>query len=349
MVHSNMCANFLTSPEFVSWEITNQCNLSCDYCSTAWFDELRGKVLSTAQCLSVVKTLSDANVLRVAIEGGEPLLRPDLWQILAALEKTGITTTIATNGILVDHEFIKKLRDLGISSVQISLDGSCPEVHDSIRGQGTFEQCYRALNILVDSGLKTAISATVSPGNYADVPSLSRLAIKLGVDHIRFRYEVPLGVKNRYWCTRERVKALAESIRSIEEENHTDTKIIQPTLKFLRGESAKEEDGTLLDVLAGSREMICEAGTVLCVIACDGSVFPCSYFRSRDFIAGNILDGGLEEVWLKSPVMKRFRSLGELPDGCSCCPTRILCHGGCRAFAYLVTGNIGGKDPRCWK
>lgn len=150
----------------VIWEITNRCNMACAHCFIERNADIR--TLTTAECLSVVAQFSRAGVGKVMITGGEPFLRPDLFDILQAikLQDAGIIVDITTNGTLLDESAIERLHECGIDELTTSLDGT-REVHDAIRSApGNFDVVCRSGKRLMARGIALDAVMVVNSQNH---------------------------------------------------------------------------------------------------------------------------------------------------------------------------------------
>jgi len=158
----------LTAPVNLTWEVTLACNLRCRHCLSSSGKSAKGE-LATGEALELVEEIGRAKVFQVNFGGGEPFLRPDFEEILAACHERGIMTCISTNGTLLDRALVRRLGRTGLVAVQVSLDGARAETCDSLRGPGTFEQALQALRLLAGSPIPTSINAVLTATNASEV------------------------------------------------------------------------------------------------------------------------------------------------------------------------------------
>ncbi len=181
-------ADILVGPHQVAFDITNKCNLRCLHCYNASGENhLEEDELSDGEVLEFIEDISNMNLFNFCFCGGEPLLRKELiyraCEILRA-KTPAIHLSMVTNGILLTEEIALKLKDVGVSRVQISLDGSNACSHDRLRNKpGSFDKAINALEILNRVGLESAIAFTPTAFNVDEIEELHQLAIKLGVSN----------------------------------------------------------------------------------------------------------------------------------------------------------------------
>lgn len=174
---------YFRSPVFVLWELTDKCNLSCIHCyynSNRRFDS----ELTTKQALNIIEQLAKLKVFEVYLTGGEALLRDDWPILIGRLREKNIQVGIITNGTQIDRHVAKKLARFKIKWVQISIDGSSPEVHDKIRGlAGGWQKSIDAISYLRENNVRTHVSFVPTSLNFSDVKNVIALCAKMGLEY----------------------------------------------------------------------------------------------------------------------------------------------------------------------
>jgi len=151
------------APILVVWNFTWACNLRCKHCYASAGPRPRPSELTTEEALRTVRKLADAGVTIIAFSGGEPLMRKDIFEVLGVARDYGIYTALATNGTLITREVARRLRELDICYVEISVDGANPETHDAFRGvPGDFAAALRGVRNCVAEGLWTQVAMTLT-------------------------------------------------------------------------------------------------------------------------------------------------------------------------------------------
>jgi sulfatase maturation enzyme AslB (radical SAM superfamily) len=171
----------LSAPLFVIWEITGACNLRCKHCLSDAGKKAPDE-LNTQEVKDLIDVLEKMKVFYVNFSGGEPLVRPDIFEILeyASQKKMGID--LLTNGSLITQEVIDRFENTNIFHVQVSLDGIGGN-HDDFRGiDGAFERSIEAIRLLRKANYGVSISSAVTKQNIDEIPKIIDLAVELGAD-----------------------------------------------------------------------------------------------------------------------------------------------------------------------
>jgi MoaA/NifB/PqqE/SkfB family radical SAM enzyme len=174
---------YFKAPVFCLWEVTTRCDLSCIHC----FYNANRKIeneLTTDEALNIIEQLGRMKVFEVYLIGGEPLLRKD-WSILVEkLRENKIQVGVITNGVRVNHDTARELARLKVKWVQVSVDGSNPQIHDRIRGvAGAWDKSIQAIQYLKEEGVRTYVSFVPSKINYRDIGNVVNLCVKMGIEY----------------------------------------------------------------------------------------------------------------------------------------------------------------------
>jgi len=374
-------------PFEIVWNFTYQCNLRCKHC----YENAGSKhpELSTEDAKLVLDKLSKiagVGLPALSFSGGEPLFRKDFFEIAAYAKKRIGYVSIASNGTLITKDNAKRIKDVGIDYVEISIDGATPQIHDEFRGiPGAFERTVEGVKNCVEAGIDTCIATVLHRDNISELNKIIELAKSLDVRFMHFNY-IPTG----------RAKAHIELDLTPDERLHVLQTIGKEIIKLYL--QAKEEEikfgktGIKVDKffstcpqyapvtkelskVQGERFLVeahyaakrgvenaanflggCGAGRLYCCLEPNGDVKPCVFFpTSKDTILGNILKDNFEEIWDNHPLLWRLRKREELKDymvngkqvGCGNCPEKYIC-GGCRARAYsYFNGDVNSPDIGC--
>ncbi len=325
-------------PRFVGWEITRRCNLSCPHCYTA-ASRAPSRELSADECRRVVDSLVAMRTEVIGWTGGEPLLRDDLEEISAYARDRGIRSGVTTNGLLLDERRVGSLRDAGVETIQISLDGSSPERNRRMRG-ATLAQFGRILDgarISRRAGMRLHLAMVLGAKNLDDAPDYLRLARDEGVDSVRFCGFVPVG-RGRRTKVVERLDFGRDLDRLRE---------------FVAAASAAAPPRVLFDPAFGPLPPDwtfhrCMAGVETFYISSTGDVYPCTSLLHPRFVVGNLVERSLEDLW-NDPAMTFVASLSrnDLASPCGDCPRLAACHGACRGITFARTGDLRAAFPAC--
>ncbi len=274
--------------------------------------------------------------------GGEPFLYEGLWDVVAYARLKGYGVAAMTNGCLVTEEDAHRAFDLGMSDIQVSLEGP-PNLHTSIRGKGSFNAAAKGAHYLVAAGNKVGANVTLSRLNVNKIEETTEIAKEMGLNNIGFSRVVPCG----------RGKALIDQFLTPQELKSAYQKIVllnTPTFKVLSGDPLA---GTLSGISPPSGCNLtlsgCSAGFSGVTLASDGSVMPC---RRIGLVAGNLKKKPLRAIWASSRLLWRLRRKESYTGKCGRCSLWPSCRG-CRAVAYAYSVARGepdlfADDPQCW-
>ena len=181
-------------PRLIFWEVTKGCNLRCIHCRATATELMSPADLPTNQALDIISQIADfANPILV-LSGGEPLYRPDIFQLAEYATSRGLRTALATNGTLVTKDVAQKIKNAGIKRVSISLDGADASTHDAFRGiPGAFEAAIYGMRNLQQLGISVQINTTIARHNAHQLPDVLELARRLGADALHTFLLVPVG------------------------------------------------------------------------------------------------------------------------------------------------------------
>jgi len=339
---------------FVQWHLTEKCNLRCRHCYQGHqavmmrpdelsLPEIRRAAEETRDAFADwAKTYDIEFSPSFNLTGGEPFLRADLFHVIEELGNLGFGINLLTNGTLVSPERAKKLAHLGVKAVQVSMEGP-EEVHDRIRGKGSFAKAARGAKSLVEAGLRVTLNITLSRLNAPYMMDIISLAKGLGVARVGFSRLVPTGRGLSMlgeMLKPEEVKLLYEMLLSV---NIPGIEVITgDPLSSLIGHGESSEMGCT--AFGG-----CAAGVSGLTFLPDGTITPC---RRLHIPIGNIRTDSIREVWAASEVLGSLRDRQKYSGRCRSCRRWAACRG-CRAIAYASTGAKGSpdflaEDPQCF-
>jgi radical SAM protein with 4Fe4S-binding SPASM domain len=273
------------------------------------------------------------------VTGGEPFLREDIFDILGEARSRGFEIYLLTNGTLLDKERAHALSSLGVRGVQVSMEGP-EEVHESIRGKGSFDRSISGVKNLLDAGLRVTLNVTLSNLNARYIGDLLLLALSLGVQRLGFSRLVPsgrgMGLRKeglKHW----QLKDIYESLLSAAL-NGLEVVTGDPIASQMR---AKANGDTGCTAHGG-----CAAGVAGLTLLPDGTMTPC---RRLPIPIGNIRKDSLRQVWATSEVLGLLRDKAKYKGRCGRCQRWAQCRG-CRAIAYAYSANKDflDEDPHCF-
>lgn len=324
-------------------DITEGCNIACTHCYQEPYLH-QGEGLSVDQIRRVINELYWMNVESVIISGGEPLTRPDLFEIIDLIEQRYIRIQdILTNGMLITEETIEEIRSLRNSpNIVVSLNGLTPDSDDEIRGHGTNEACERGLERVANSEIEAHVCSVATTLNLNELPEMYEYLQDLGVSRWRIglaQVEPGTTEEGHFDIDLETYQSVGREIIEKHLESETDMRInIEGLFKeevFEFGYSQYEPDS-----------IICRYNERSCCVKPDGTVTSCTLLH--DYKCGDVTDERLEDVWT-GDAMREFKqtTVSEvIPEDCRTCDALEYCGGGCRWWSWNVDDTLVGRDPR---
>jgi radical SAM protein with 4Fe4S-binding SPASM domain len=341
------------SPKWIAWEITRRCNLRCVHCRSSSQLEVEGHPdFSLDEAKRVLDDIRSYASPVVVLSGGEPLLRPDVFDIASYGTTLGLRMCLATNGSLVTADTCRQIIESGIRMVSLSLDGSTAAVHDDFRNQpGAFDGVMNAIRLFNAHNIDFLVNSSFTRRNQDEAPKIYQLVKSLGATAWYLFMIVPTGRGEEIMAELippDEYEAMLNWHYDMEKEE--DELLVRPTcapqyyrvvLQRAKQEGEKFKRRTLKFSTGGSKG--CLAGQLICMIDVDGNVLPCSYFPLP---AGNIRTQSFREIWEESPLFLEMRDFAGYKDHCGRCEYLNVC-GGCRARAWAVTGDYLAGEPFC--
>ncbi|MEK9149871.1 MAG: radical SAM protein, partial [Candidatus Desantisbacteria bacterium] len=324
----------------ISWNTTYECNLRCRHCYRDAGEKRAGE-LSKEEGFLLLEEIARAGFKIVIFSGGEPLLRKDIYELIAHAKSLRLRPVLGTNGTLLTEDVAGKLKASGTEKIGISLDSPDPSCHDEFRQKkGAYQSAIAGIENCKGAGLEFQIHTTLMDFNEGDLERITDLAVNLGASAHHIFFVVPVG-------RAEGVRIEKREVRSEKSEDRTQN--IEP-------KEAERYENILHRILAKQKEVEielkpvcapqfvriakemgletrfqrgCLAGISYCCILPEGDVYPCPYLPVK---CGNIREKGFFEIWKTSEVFKRMRD-GDYSGKCGACKYKKVC-GGCRARAF---------------
>jgi radical SAM protein with 4Fe4S-binding SPASM domain len=316
-------------PLSVHLDVTYRCNERCVHCYLDHDD--RGE-MSTAEIKNVLTQLAEAGVLFLTLSGGEVLMRRDFFDVVQFARRLLFNVKMKTNGVMIREREAKRIRELGVEQVQISVYSHRAEVHDAItKLPGSLKRTIEAIRFLRTQGLKITIANVLMSANLADSAGVVALAEELGVG-----YTVDPTITPKMDGDRS-VLHLGMAAPDLKRVFH-DRAFVGDVDKFCTPPPPPDED-----VMEGYP---CSAGHTSCYISPYGDVFPCVAFPLP---SGNVRQQSFLEIWHNSTQLKQVRSIRakDLPT-CSTCAHVGTCTR-CPGLAYMEGSMWGPSSADCEK
>lgn len=317
--------------DIVYLEVTNRCNLHCLHCYKDAGLPLPDE-LSTEEWFSVIDHVKDMGVLELAVTGGEPLVRDDIFSILQHAADHAMQLKLFTNGTLIDEESVHILKEIGVEEVLVSIEGATRETHERLRGKNTFDKVMKSISLLVENGMKVRSNTTLTIYNIPELESLVQMLLDLKVQGMVFDPLMGAG----------RGKEQESMIPPIE----IGKMVSDLFKKFKQERKEKFELNFSSDIAEPDPSFsFCGIGTSMCTITANGNVCLCPAMSGPEHTAGKIKDTSLRKLWLESEVFQPFRTCRVVDMECRTCPSNLECRGGCKARVIQYYGKVCMPDP----
>ena len=350
-----MTTKVMRTPRSVDVEITAECNLRCRYCSFYDNPGVPYESLPTEEWLRFFDELGRAGVMTVCISGGEPFVRADLPQLIDGIVRNRMRFSLLSNGTLITDELAGHIARTGrCESAQVSIDGSRAEIHDQLRGKGSFDRAVAGLRTLQRHGIRVTSRVTIHRQNVDDLENVAAFLLEtLGLPSFSTNAASYFGS-----CCRAADQIL------LDRESREKAMAILDGLSVKYPGRLQAAAGPLAEVrawraminAAAGGEAHVEGGGRLTGCGCtfnnlavraDGSYVPCSMLPT--LVLGRINRDALEQVWQDSPVLVSMRARGQIElsefEYCGGCSFVSACTGNCPALAYRLTGQVDHPSP----
>lgn len=345
----------------VVWNSTRTCNLKCRHCYMSSDAKKYQNELTTAEAKQFIDDLADFNVPVLLFSGGEPLIRPDFFELADYAAKKGVRPTLSTNGTLITPEVARKIKDIGVGYVGISLDG-LREVNDKFRGKaGAFEAAMNGIKNCVAVDQRVGLRFTINHHNIQELENIFDFIEEENINRVCFYHLVYSGRGNQMMDedvtaeeSRRAMDIIIRRTRDFEErglkkeiltvDNHCDG--VYMYLKALQ--EGKDE---LAQQIKKYIAMNCGNRSCMAFAEVDplGYVHPDQFTQHHTF--GNVRERKFGDIWqdTTNPIMAGLKDRKPLLKGrCSKCKFLDNCNGNFRTRAEARTGDFWESDPSCY-
>lgn len=321
----------------ISWNITKRCNLYCKHCyrESSPEESIAGE-LTTEEGKKLLDEINRAGLQIVVFSGGEPLMRPDIFELVEYATSIGITPLMGSNGTLITNEVALKLKECGLNAIAISVDSMDPEVHDDFRGsKGALSRALSGIKNCIDAGIKVQVNCTISRYNLDKIDEVMEYANSIGAASCHMLFLVDVGRGKDIDVTQLNKKEYKDTINKIITKD-LDVRVKPTCAPQYKVEAMFKDIPTI-----GGRG--CIAGISYCSILPNGDVHICPYTPVK---VDSIRERPFDEIWEHNEVFNKLRDFTQYKGKCGSCRYIDIC-GGCRARAYSATGDWLEADPYC--
>ncbi len=342
--------NFDQAPMLVIWECTQACDLACVHCRASAQSERNPHELSTEQGFRLLDEIRSFGEPLMVFTGGDPLKRPDLYELIRYAVKIGLRTNVTPSATpLLTAEAIDGFKEAGVSRMAISLDGPDVQSHDDFRGvPGTFERAMFALRHARDIGLDTQLQTTVTKRNMARLPEMAEIAKEVRTKMWSLFFLIvtgralenddldAAGYEKVFEFMYDLSKTAPFGIKTTEAMHYR--RYVAQRTKAEHGVTENESAKGLMFRTAGVSD-----GKGFVFVSHQGEIYPSGFLPVS---GGNVLRDSLTDIYRNSSLFRTLRDTTLREGKCGICEYQKVC-GGSRSRAYAFTGDYLAEDPRC--
>lgn len=344
----------------VVWSVGQRCNLKCVHCYSQSKDIEYPNEMTTKEAEAMLDDLAEFGAPVILFSGGEPIIRPDLLELIAYAKEKGLRAVISTNGTLISEEKARALKNMGLSYVGISLDG-IRETNDRFRGvNGAFDAAIQGIRNCKKVGIKVGLRFTINKRNAKDIPAIFDLIEEEGIPRVCFYHLVYSGRGSKlidedlsHEETRQVVDLIMDETKAFHKrgknlevltvDNHADGPYVY--LRLLKEDPKRaKEVYELLMMNEGN-----SSGKGIACISWDGSVHADQFWRQYTF--GNVRERRFSKIWMdtSNELMAKLKDKKPYLKGrCAKCKWLNICGGNFRARAEAYYGDMWAPDPACY-
>lgn len=348
----------------VIWNLIRRCNLQCKHCYSTSLDIDFKDELTTEQIKATIDDLKIAHVPVLILSGGEPLLRPDIYEITEYAKQKGFYLALSTNGTLINEDNIEAIKAADYQYVGISIDG-LEEFHDEFRRQkGSFKTSMHAIKLCKEAGIKVGMRLCLTKENFKDIPAMLDLMEENSVDkfylsHLNYSGRGKRSAENdaMFKMTKDAMEMLYERAWShITQGIETDfvTGNNDADGPFLLQWATKRYAQEYPEAIANLKQRLINwggnsSGINVANIDNTGTIHPDTYWWNHPI--GNVKTEKFSDVWknTQDPLMLGFRESPRPVKGrCASCDHLAICGGNTRTRAFAQSGDAWAEDPGCY-
>ena len=329
-------------PLLVNFAVTRRCNLRCKHCYAESTDSAHPEELTTSEAMRLVTDIADVGARFIFFDGGEPLLRDDIYQLVDHAYRSGLLPALNTNGTLLGTEAAIRLKNAGLQMLTVGLKGYDAATHNEFCGvEGSWDRAIAGAANGSATGIRCRLSTCITRESGTHVTEFATLAKRLKAEMVEFYRFLPIG----------RGKQCANMALDQDDEAQVINQIIGHPVEDLRYRcvavpqlwvAAFQRNGK--KAMSRFEKAACLAGLYRCSVTHDGSVLPCEFLRKK---AGNIRQTAFRDIWQQSDVLSKLRDRNKLEKKCGKCGHQEDC-GGARCIVFHETGSLTKSNGCSW-
>jgi SynChlorMet cassette radical SAM/SPASM protein ScmE len=345
----------MRAPRSLTLEITSRCNLRCSYCYFFNNKAVEYKDLPAGEWLTFFDELGSLGVMNLILAGGEPFIREDLPQLVEGIVRNRMRFSFLSNGGLIDDKtaaFLASTRRC--EYVQVSIDGSCAEIHDSCRGKGSFEGALRGIRALQRQRIRVAVRVTIHQNNVHDLENIAHFLLEelglrnFGTNSAGYMGTCRANADDVLLNIQERMEAMETLLRLTEKYPDRISAAAGPLADGRMWRQMEEARAMNKPAFYnGGRLTACGCPSNKISVRSDGVIVPCNMLAHIEL--GRINHDPLADIWQNSPALNRLRGRHSIPlagfEFCAGCHHIPYCTGNCPGLAYALTATVDHPSP----
>jgi len=329
-------------PLWLLAELTYKCPLQCPYCSNPLDFAGVDTELTTEEWITVFKQGREMGAVQLGFSGGEPLVRKDLEELIAAARDMGYYTNLITSGVGLSEKKVKNFRSAGLDHIQVSFQASDESVNAMLSGsEKAFKQKLKMAREVKAQGYPMVLNFVTHRHNIDQIDKIIELCVELDADFVELAtcQYYGWGFENREWL-----------MPSIEQLRHAEART-QAWREKLAEAGSKMKLIFVTPDYYEERPKACMSGwgEVFLTVTPDGTALPCHSARMLPIEFPNVRETTLEHIWYASNGFNHYRGFDWMEEPCRSCSEKEKDFGGCRCQAFMITGNANAADPVCSK
>ncbi len=319
-------------------ELTHRCPLQCPYCSNPLELDRVNSELTTEQWQDVMRQAADLGILQIHLSGGEPTVRKDLEDIVEVAAKVGLYTNLITAGVTLTRDRLKRLKELGLDHVQLSIqdvdDVNAEKISAYKNGLAKKREVGKWVRELE---MPLTVNAPIHRLNIENLPNIIDFAVELGAGRIEVA-----NIQYYAWALKNRAALMPTRTQVLKS-----AEIVQEAKARLKG--IMVFDFVVPDYYAKTPKPCMGGwGRGVMNVTPQGRVLPCHASETvPGLIFDNVKDRRLADIWLNGQAFQMYRGTSWMKEPCRSCPRAEIDFGGCRCQAMAFTGDAAATDPAC--
>lgn len=348
--------DFNERPFIAIWEVTQACDLACVHCRASAQPDRHPMELSTSEGKRLIDQVADLKVPVFVLTGGDPIKRPDLFELIAHARKVGVRVSLTPSATpLLTREIVVRLKEAGLARLAVSMDGASASTHDAFRGlRGSFAKTLDVVRWANEIGLPVQINTTFSRRNIGEIDAIVELIESLRITLWSVFFLVPTGrgklndllnaeeFEQVFAKLHRLSKTASFDIKTTEAQHYRRFLLQQRVMERRAGTESHGAEERAADAIGRAPRGLND-GKGFLFVSHTGEVFPSGFLPVS---AGNIRQRELDAIYRESSLFQRLRDTSKLEGKCGACEFKEIC-GGSRARAYALTGDPHAEEPCC--